>query len=154
MRCIGIDYGERRVGVSFGDELGVATPLPALVQATEAERLEALAALIRERRATDLVFGYPYNMNGSIGFKAREVDKFIEKLTARINLPTHRIDERLTSQEAAKAFPKGRDDELRRSGKIDSVAATLILQDFLDQRVVLPEYDPYSEIDGDEDELR
>ncbi len=145
MRCIGVDYGERRVGVSFGDELGVAVPLPALTSPTEPERLQALAELVRQRRATDLVFGYPYNMDGSVGFKAREVDAFIEKLKRYVDLPTHRVDERLTSREASRAFPPGRDDELRRSGKIDSVAATLILQDFLNQHVELPDYDPYSE---------
>lgn len=147
MRCIGVDYGERRVGVSYGDEIGVATPLPAIVKPTEAERLEALVALAKERRATDFVFGYPYNMDGSVGFKAKEVDAFIAKLGALIDLPAHRVDERLTSKEAAKAFPKGRDDELRRSGKIDSVAATLILQDYLNQHVQLPEYtaDEYDE---------
>lgn len=147
MRCIGVDYGERRIGVSFGDELGVATPLPAIVKATELERLHALAAIAKERRATDFVFGYPYNMDGSIGFKAREVDAFIEKLKAVLDLPVHRIDERLTSREASRAFPQGRDDELRRSGKIDSVAATLILQDYLNQHVQLPEYDPCAEHD-------
>lgn len=142
MRCLGIDYGERRVGVSYGDEIGVATPLAALTQASPEERLLALVALAKERRVTELVFGYPYNMDGSVGFKAREVDAFIEKVVAALPLPVHRVDERLSSVEAAKAFPPGRNDELRRSGKIDSVSATLILQDFLNQRVALPEYDP------------
>ncbi|MDQ8203327.1 Holliday junction resolvase RuvX [Pelagicoccus sp. SDUM812003] len=151
MRCIGVDYGERRVGVSYGDEIGVATPLPAIVLPTETERLEALAQLAKDRGATDFVFGYPYNMDGSIGFKAKEVDAFIEKLGAFSKLPVHRVDERLTSREASKAFPKGRDDELRRSGKIDSVAATLILQDYLNQVVALPEYsaDEYGEYEDD-----
>ena len=71
MRCIGVDYGERRIGVAYGDEIGVSTPLPAIVEATEGERIGALAALARQRRATDFVFGYPYNMDGSIGFNAR-----------------------------------------------------------------------------------
>lgn len=151
MRCIGVDYGERRVGVAYGDDIGVATPLPAIVEETEGERLQALVELAKERRATDFVFGYPYNMNGSIGFKAKEVDAFIEKLLKRIDLPVHRLDERLTSVEASKAFPKGRNDELRRSGKIDSVAASLILQDYLSQNVALPEYDPYEEFENDDE---
>ncbi|MDQ8180088.1 Holliday junction resolvase RuvX [Pelagicoccus sp. SDUM812005] len=149
MRCIGVDYGERRVGVAYGDEIGVATPLPAIVKATEAERIQALVDLAKERRATDFVFGYPYNMDGSVGFKAKEVDAFVEKLLKQIDLPVHRLDERLTSVEASKAFPKGRDDELRRSGKIDSVAASLILQDYLNQNVELPEYDPYAEYEDE-----
>lgn len=147
MRYIGVDYGERRVGVAYGDEIGVATPLPAIVEATEPERIQSLVNLAKERRATDFVFGYPYNMDGSVGFKAKEVDAFIEKLLKHIDLPVHRLDERLTSVEASKAFPKGRDDDLRRSGKIDSVAASLILQDFLNQNIELPEYDPYAEFD-------
>lgn len=148
MRCIGVDYGERRVGVAYGDDIGVATPLPAIIEATEEARIQSLVTLAQERRATDFVFGYPYNMDGSVGFKAREVDAFIEKLLQRIDLPVHRLDERLTSVEASKAFPKGRDDELRRSGKIDSVAASLILQDYLSQNIQLPEYDPYEDEEG------
>jgi len=141
MRCIGIDYGEKRIGVSYGDQLGVATPLPAVTNGDPADRLNRLVALIRERRATDLVIGYPYNMNGSVGFKAKEVDVFAEKLTALCPLPIHRIDERLTTREASQYLKKGRDDELRRSGKVDSMAATLILQDYLNQSVDLPDYD-------------
>ena len=147
MRCIGIDYGERRIGVSYGDEIGVATPLPAVVEDSLEKRLASLVRLIQQRRATDLVFGYPYNMDGSVGFKAKEVDAFIERLLSFVDLPVHRVDERLTSREASKAFPKGRDDELRRSGKIDSVAATLILQDYLNQNIALPEYDPFEDED-------
>ncbi len=141
MRCIGIDFGERRVGLSFGDEIGVATPLEAAVQESESERIDYLVKLAQERKATDLIFGYPYNMDGSVGFKAKEVDVFIDKVLAKIDLPVHRIDERLTSQEASKGFSKGRDDALRRSGKIDSAAATLILQDFLSQNIPLPDYE-------------
>lgn len=148
MRCIGIDYGEKRVGLSYGDDIGVATPLDAAVQKTEDERIDCLVRVARERKATDLVFGYPYNMDGSVGFKAKEVDAFIEKVVQVIDLPIHRIDERLTSQVAAKGFKKGRDDVLRRSGKLDSAAAALILQDFLDQHATLPEFDPY---EGEED---
>ena len=139
MRCIGIDYGERRVGLSYGDEIGVATPLEAAVEATEEERIEHIVEIAKKRRATTLVFGYPYNMDGSVGFKAKEVDAFIEKVEKKLSLFIHRIDERLTSEEASKGFNKRRDDALRRSGKLDSAAATLILQDFLDQQVQLPD---------------
>ena len=147
MRCIGIDFGERRLGLSYGDEIGVAAPPEAAVEDQEAERIIHIVKIAKERRATDLVFGYPYNMDGSIGFKAREVDAFIEKLLRFISLPVHRIDERLTSNEASKGFAKGRDDVLRRSGKLDSVAATLILQDFLNQRIELPELHSDDDLD-------
>jgi putative Holliday junction resolvase len=137
MKCLGIDYGERRIGLSFGDNLGVALPLPALIEASVEQRLERMADVVEKKGITNLVIGYPYNMDGSIGFKAQEVDRFIGKLETLFNLPVHRIDERLTSEEASKHLKRGRDDELRRSGKIDSMAACLILQDFLNQRIDL-----------------
>lgn len=141
MRAIGIDYGEKRIGLSYGDDIGVATPLEPALEKSEAERIARIARVAQERKATDLVVGYPYNMDGSAGFKAKEVDAFIEKVTKAINLPIYRIDERLTSVEASKGFRSGRDDELRRSGKLDSAAAALILQDFLDQRFPLSDYE-------------
>ncbi len=133
MRILGIDYGERRIGLSYGDELGVAVPLPAAVAPTADARLEQVIAVARERRITELVVGYPYHMDGTAGAKTREVDAFVAQLTARLPLPVHRVDERLSTRAASEHLPKRRDDELRRSGKIDSMAACLILQDHLNQ---------------------
>lgn len=141
MRCLGIDYGTRRIGLGYGDELGVATPLPALVQADATQRWESLARIVRERRVTDLVLGYPYNMDGTAGFKAQEVDVFAAELRARFDLPVHLVDERLTSYEAESTIAKSKRRDLRSSGLVDSRAATIILQDFLDQRMspIVPE---------------
>jgi putative holliday junction resolvase len=133
MRILGIDYGERRIGLSYGDELGVAVPLPAAVASTPEARLEHVLAVARERRVTEFVVGYPYNMDGSAGFKTREVDAFIAQLSTSLPLPIHRVDERLSTRAASEHLPKKRDDELRRSGKIDSMAACVILQDYLNQ---------------------
>ncbi|EIQ01172.1 RNAse H-fold protein YqgF [Opitutaceae bacterium TAV1] len=134
MRALGIDYGTRRIGLAFGDELGIATPLPALTQADPAARREALAVVIRQRRITDLVLGYPLNMNGSAGFKAKEVDAFAGSLREEFALPVHLIDERLTSHMAESGLSQKKLREIRGQGIIDSRAAALILQDFLDQR--------------------
>jgi len=133
MHCLGIDYGTKRVGLAHGDEIGVATPLPALVDADEAARWQKLGELIRQRRITDLVLGYPYNMDGSVGFKAKEVDAFAEKLKAQFGLPVHLVDETLTSSEAESSIAKKDRRGVRDSGLIDSRAACLILQDYLDQ---------------------
>lgn len=144
MRCLGIDYGEKRIGLSFGDDLGVATPLAALTTGTPAEREARLEALVRERRITDLVVGHPLNMDDTAGFKAREAEAFATRLGARCGRPVHLVDERLTSYEAEQATPKAQRRAVRRSGLIDSRAACLILQDFLDQRRPpdLPEAEP------------
>ena len=135
MRCLGIDHGTKRVGLAQGNDLGVATPLPALVETEAAARWAKLGEIIQQRRITDLVLGYPYNMDGSVGFKAKEVDVFAGKLKAQFNLPVHLVDETLTSYAAESTIAKKSRREVRDSGLIDSRAACLILQDFLDQRI-------------------
>lgn len=135
MRCLGIDWGARRIGLSYGDEIGVATPLSALIDADEAKRWTALVALVKTRRITDLVLGFPVNMDETVGFKAKEVEVFAEKLRVETGLPVHLVDERLTSYEAEETIPKHKRREVRSSGLIDSRAATIILQDFLNEKI-------------------
>ncbi len=139
MRCLGIDLGTRRVGLAYGDELGVATPLPALTQADATAREAALAGVVRARKITDLVLGHPLNMDETVGPKAKEAEAFAAKLRATLGLPVHLVDERLTSHEAEATIPRKDRREVRASGIIDSRAATLILQDFLNERFPLAE---------------
>jgi len=138
MRCRGNDYGTRRIGLSFGDTLGVATPLPALVQAAPEQRWTALVEIVRQRRITELVLGYPFNMDGTAGFKAKEVDAFAAKLKTEFGLPVHFVDERLTSYEAESSIAKAKRREVRAGGLVDSRAATIILQDHLNQKIPPP----------------
>ena len=63
MAYLGIDYGERRIGLAWGDELAVATPLPAATEPTPEARMEHIAGVVQSRKVTDLVVGYPYNMD-------------------------------------------------------------------------------------------
>jgi len=130
---LGIDWGERRWGLSFGDELAVATPLPALIEKEESQRWTALGEIVLKRRINAFIVGYPYNIDGTEGFKIKEVDEFIKLLKARFSLPVHCIDETLTSYEADQATPKVKRRSQRSSGIVDSRAATIILQDYLDQ---------------------
>lgn len=141
MRCLGIDFGTRRIGLAFGDELGVATPLPAIVDADPEKRWAALLAMARQRRATDIVLGHPLNMDDTAGPKAKEAERLAEQLRKELGLPVHLVDERLTSYEAESTIAKSKRRDVRTSGLIDSRAATIILQDFLDQQLppTLPE---------------
>lgn len=143
MRFLGLDYGAKRWGLSYGDELGLALPLPAAIAATPAERFAHVAREITTRKITELVVGYPYNMDGTAGPKAREVDAFIAELEKKFKLPVHRSDERLTSHQAEADIRQGKSKRLRTpaahqaaraTGEVDSRAAALILQDFLDSR--------------------
>jgi putative Holliday junction resolvase len=133
VNVLGIDYGEKRIGLSFGDSLGLAVPISAAVESTESARFEHIQSVITERHIKRLVVGMPYNMDGSSGFKAKEVDAFVEQLKARFKLPVSTVDERLTSHQVEQQLKDQKRQVDRRSGKIDSRAAALILQDYLDQ---------------------
>lgn len=141
MRYIGIDLGTRRIGLAFGDELGVATPLAALTAADAGERRVALLKVIRERRADEVVIGHPLNMDDSVGPKAKEAEAFAAQLGTELGKPVHLVDERLTSYEAESSIAKSKRRAVRASGIIDSRAATLILQDYLNQIFPPPEAD-------------
>ncbi len=142
MRYLGIDLGTRRIGLAYGDELGVATPLPALTQSDPAERHAGLLKVLRDRRAQEIVLGHPLNMDDTSGPKAKEAEAFAARLTAETGLTVHLIDERLTSYEAESSIAKSKRRDVRASGIIDSRAATLILQDYLDQIMPAPEAEP------------
>lgn len=142
MHFLGIDYGEKRIGLSYADELKIAIPLSPATGRTLKERLEKLAQTIKERKIDVLVIGYPYNMDGSIGFKAKEVDLFIKKLEKQFKLPIFKIDERLSSQQVEsdiltlklqtkKQSIKSK-QTTRKTGELDSRVAALLLQDFLE----------------------
>lgn len=140
---LGIDHGDRRIGLSFGDDIGIAVPVPAAVGASEEARLQHIGEEIRRRRVTELVVGYPLNMDGSAGPRAVAVDAFIARLEALFGLPVHRVDEGLSSVEAEGSFStrqRGRSvrerQRHRSTGELDSRAATVILQDFLNARGV------------------
>lgn len=134
MRFLGIDYGTRRIGLAAGDELGIATPIPALVEADAEARRRALAAVVKARRIQEIVLGLPLNMDGSTGFKAKEVEAFAAELRAEFGLPVHLVDERLSSHLVESGMNQKQLREIRGKGIIDSRAAAVILQDYLDQR--------------------
>ncbi|MBO7521354.1 MAG: Holliday junction resolvase RuvX [Opitutales bacterium] len=147
MKILGLDYGHKRIGLAYADELGVACPIAAAVEADLESRLSHIALEIERRKPDMLLLGYPYNMDGSASRKTREVDEFIELLKARFNLPVETSDERLSSFQAEAdmaAFAPGISrkksvaarKKYRRSGDIDSRAIAIVLQDYLDQQAL------------------
>lgn len=139
MKYLGIDWGERRWGLATADELCVATPIPAATQAEEAERYDYVARLIKERRIDEIIVGLPLNMDGTEGPKAKQATAFAESLLARFQLPVHLCDETLTSYAAECDMNSKKRREIRKDGIIDSKAATLLLQDWLDES--FPQHD-------------
>ena len=138
MNFLGIDWGEKRIGLAYADELGLAYPLTAAIARSQKKRLQHISQLIEERKIDALVVGYPINMNGTVGFKAQQVDAFIKLLEGRFHLPVYRMDERLTSHTVEQGLRIQKKQVDRRSGKVDSLAASLILQDYVEaNRVAL-----------------
>ena len=137
---LGIDYGEKRIGLSQGDELGFAFALDAASEADAEARFAHIGAEIRRRRATELVVGYPLRLDGSRSRTTDAADAFIAELERRFGLPVHRVDEGLSSAAAAellgtrKPRSAGERRAQARSGELDSRAAQVILQDFLNSR--------------------
>ena len=131
---LGIDWGEKRIGLAFADSIGVALPVNPAVSSSKRKRFMQIENLINERSINEIVVGYPLNMSGSVGFKAKEVDLFIAELERRFNLPVHRVDERLSSHSVEQGLKFQKKKPSRQSGEIDSRAAALILQDFIEER--------------------
>ncbi|HEX2194899.1 MAG TPA: Holliday junction resolvase RuvX [Candidatus Limnocylindria bacterium] len=131
-RVIGLDHGKKRIGIAVGDtETAMAFARPALRRQSMAVDLDTIAALVRDEDAELVVVGLPRNMDGSEGPQAAAARDFGERLAA-IGLQVAYMDERLTSWQAAEELAaEGR--EIRRdSGELDSAAARLILQEYLD----------------------
>jgi putative holliday junction resolvase len=130
-RLIGLDHGSRRIGVAIGDtETRLAFARPALQRSNAEADIRAIGQLARSEGARIVVLGLPRNMDGSEGQQAAAARDFGEQLAA-IGLVVELQDERLTSWQAAEQIGPRRGRE-RRSGELDSAAARLILQEYLD----------------------
>lgn len=138
MRFLGIDPGEKRIGLAVGDDLAIASPLPALTQGKPEERWAALTAVVKTQRITELVVGCPFNMDGTTGPAAKKAEAFAAELRTRFGLPVHLVDERLTSHLAEQSIPKKKLRQIRGSGVVDSRAAAILLGDYLQQRFPPP----------------
>jgi len=129
---LGLDYGRKRIGVAVATALGTVHPRPRLDRTTTPADLAALRALVEETQAAGVVVGLPHNMDGSESAMEREVRAFAVSLAAACGVPVYGADERLTS-EAADSALKGRFTDWRdRKRRLDSAAACILLQDFVD----------------------
>tara|TARA_R100000027_G_scaffold391_5_gene506 strand:+ start:1216 stop:1698 length:483 start_codon:yes stop_codon:yes gene_type:complete len=135
---LGIDYGSKRIGLAHADEVRVPVPLAAAVDGNEDSRLDYIEKVIREKRVSELVLGYPARPDGSAGEMAKVVEGFRDRLVERCPLPVHLIDERMSSQDAGQHWNMKKARRKRKTGQLDSAAATLILREFLDSLGPLP----------------
>ncbi len=135
-RFLSIDYGERRIGLAISDPSGtIASALITLEIKSMAEALEKVTEKIHENQPDGVVIGYPLHTSGEKSEKCLEVDKFVEKLKETYNKPIHKVDERWSSTEAADIVHAHGKKIGQDKGRIDRLAAVIILQRFLDGEV-------------------
>lgn len=134
-RILGLDVGERRIGVALSDASGrLATALTTIAAIPHGQALAQLARLSAEYAVCEIVVGLPLTLRGEIGPQAALVQRFAASLEQELQLPIHLVDERLTSAAAEQLLRDLGLKPEKRKQQIDQVAAALILQDFLDQR--------------------
>ncbi len=133
--ALGLDFGRKRIGVAGCDRTGlIATGITTIERASFEQDVEQLRQLVHERQVEILVMGLPYSMDGSLGFQARQVQKFTAKLAKALKLPVEYVDERLTSYQAEQLLIAEKRSPSRHKALIDRKAAALILQQWLDAR--------------------
>ncbi|MBD1908131.1 Holliday junction resolvase RuvX [Trichocoleus sp. FACHB-6] len=133
--ALGLDVGKKRVGVAGCDGTGLIATGIATIERISFERdVEQLQQLVEERQAQVLVVGLPYSMDGTLGFQAKQVQKFAERMAEALQLPLEYVDERLTSYEAEELIREEKRSPAHNKALIDRKAAALILQRWLDER--------------------
>ena len=139
-RLLGLDVGDKRVGVAVCDETQtLARPLITLKRASKKEDFARLAAVCREHAIEQVIVGLPKTLRGEEGPQARRVRRYAAELQAALNLPIEFWDERFSTVEARDLITAaGR--TLSSKGEIDAIAASVILQDYLDGHN--PSYEP------------
>nr|WP_300324165.1 Holliday junction resolvase RuvX [uncultured Anaerostipes sp.] len=138
MRILGLDYGTKTVGVAVSDELGLtAQPLETIKRKDENKLRRTYARieeLVREYGAETIVLGFPKNMNNTIGERGDAAIDFRDALVRRINIPVILWDERLTTVASEKVLMESGVRRENRKKVIDQIAASFILQGYLDSR--------------------
>ena len=133
-RTLGLDVGDRWIGVALSDPLGIlASPLTRIERTDDEAAVKAIADLVAKHEAKGVVAGLPYTMSGSLGPQAVSVQDFLRKLAESLSVPIQTSDERLSTVTAMQGMIEAGANRESRRGKIDAAAAALILQWYLDR---------------------
>lgn len=153
MRILGLDVGERRIGVAISDPTGtVVRPLPTLIRGSREEDIAAITAVVEEYDVELIVVGQPLSLDGTEGFQARRIARYALVLTEHLDVPIVSWDERFTTVVAEEILSRNRGKKKRRRGRdkgqIDAVAAAVILQSYLDSHYLDSQNDGLQDDDG------
>ena len=133
-RLLGLDIGNKTIGVSVSDPLGItAQGVTTIIRASKAEDVEVLKALIDKYDVEKLIVGLPKNMNNTLGFQAKRTMNYADYLKEALDMEVIYVDERLTTSGAEAVLMQGGVRRQNRKKYVDKLAAVLILQTYLDQ---------------------
>lgn len=135
MRYLGVDVGDRRIGLAISDPNGqVAVPLRVLHRTAPDGAIDAIGALVAEEDVDGIVVGLPLSLDGSVGQQAESVQEFVRELLTVVKVPVTLWDERLSTVQAEELLRSGGLGWRKRKAEQDSLAAAIILQGYLDSR--------------------
>jgi putative holliday junction resolvase len=133
VRILGLDYGSRRIGVALCDELGMtARGVTTIARKNREADLDTIAALVRRHGVERIVIGYPLRLDGSEGIQCEKINRFIRRLEMRFSFPVIRWDETLSTKEAEELLHRRGVHPEKRREVVDRIAASIILQGYLD----------------------
>ena len=134
-RVLGLDYGERRIGLALSDPLGIiAKPLTIIDRKKTADHIYRISEIVSERKITSIVVGLPLTLKGDYSKQTEIVLAFIDQLKSDLQIPIMTIDERLSSVAAEKALQAQGVKTGRNKGRVDETAAAIFLQEYLDSQ--------------------
>jgi len=134
-RIIGIDIGERRIGMAISDESQtMARGIEAIDVKGKAECVLKIKDIAEKFNACEAIVGLPLNMNGSKGPQAKKAIVFINSLKEKLSIPVTAFDERLTTKQGERILIEADMSRKKRKTKIDSLAAQIMLQSYLDSK--------------------
>lgn len=134
-RILGLDYGERRIGLALSDPLGIiAKPLTVIDRQKIADHISKISEIISERKVTSIVVGLPLTLKGQYSKQTEIVLDYIEQLKADLKIPILTIDERLSSIAAKKSLQEQSVKTGHEKGRVDETAAAIFLQEYLDSK--------------------
>jgi putative Holliday junction resolvase len=133
MRILGLDYGDKRIGVAVCDELGITSQgLATITRKNLKSDIERISEFIEKYGVEKIVIGFPLMLDGTEGIQCKKVNKFVEVLMSNFSIPVIKWDESLSTREAERILIETNMGRKKRREVVDKLASVIILQSYLD----------------------
>lgn len=135
MRVMGLDFGEKRIGVAMSDPMGIlASPLTVIETESSERAVDRIISLTQEHEVERIIVGLPRSLDGTEGKQAQAALSFIEILKGSVAIPVETWDERFSTVAASRMMREAGVKKGKKKKPLDSAAAAIILQNYLDRK--------------------